>query len=186
MLIKRNFLLFALAMLLSGCATQQSKLSSIQELERWRATGKLGIRNFDSAKSVNFSWENTSEFEFKIRLYGALGLGTAELKQSNGYIELSNKDGVRQAPTAEELLMSELGWQIPVSGLKHWIKGSAAPSTIEAQERYPDGNLKTLQQEGWEIRFKKYQQMGNLQLPQKIIASRDSLKLTLVVKTWKF
>lgn len=183
--IQRHILLVAIAILFSGCASQPKHAAPIEQLESWQATGKLGFKNGDFAKSVSFQWKNASASEFDIRLYGALGIGTTRLSQTGGIIKLSNKNGVRQASSAEELLASELGWQIPVSDLTYWIKGHASPAAIEQQTFYPNGNIEHLYQQGWHLHFKQYHKVGKLDLPKKMIAERGPIRLTFIVKTWK-
>jgi outer membrane biogenesis lipoprotein LolB len=44
--------------------------------------------------------------------------------------------------------------------------------------------LALLQQDGWSIRFTKYQKVGNQQLPAKIIIARDDLRFLLIIYKW--
>lgn len=180
-----------LALFLSACvsptAAPPPHIASATALHSWEAEGKLGVRSANTAKAVNFHWQHSPE-QLDIRLHGALGLGSVYLKRdANGIFTLKSKDGTEQADSAEDLLYATLGWSIPVTALEYWIKGLPSPAAPVTSQTYDSqGNLTQLQQQGWKLLYSKHTHFGSLSLPQKIIASRDGLRLTIAINTWRF
>lgn len=102
-------------------------------------------------------------------------------------ITLTTSDGIVTADTPEALLQGTLGWSIPVSDLEYWIRGHTSPhAPVDASEVNGNQLLSSLNQQGWTIRYSSYHTFTDFSLPRKIIASRDGLKLTLVIKRWQF
>lgn len=194
MLIRRYSLFLLLALLLSACASQKPAVptsswewhrDNLQQLQHWQAEGKLGLKLEQSRHKAYFDWQQSQD-NFVIRLSGPLGQGTSWLRQQNGLTTLESSDGQRrQANSAEALMQNSFGWQVPVSQLRHWIKGIPAPTQLaESINRNELGLLANLQQLGWQLSFSRYGQHGNWQLPGKIIAVREGIRLTIIVKRW--
>lgn len=147
--------------------------------------GKIGIKLGGKAKSANIEWRNHRK-GYAIQIHGAFGLGSAELKKSGRKVTLKTKSTNVSAYSHEQLLEQHLGWSMPVSDLKHWIKGLPAPtSTPEEMTLNEQGLLTELTQSGWEIRFDRYQKQQGYTLPGKIIATHERLKITLIAKSWQ-
>jgi outer membrane lipoprotein LolB len=47
------------------------------------------------------------------------------------------------------------------------------------------GRLQTLQQDGWEIAYGRYRDVGERQLPDKLKLSRDQLQVKVIVDAWQ-
>lgn len=181
--------LLVITAFLAGCASapQKSGLKRSKEgLTHWQAKGKLGIIANGKSKSVSFNWQNSGNF-FDIRFHGALGIGSAQLKQDRDGVSLTTSKDEYHAKSAEALMQDTLGWYAPVSELRHWIKGIGSPqSPVEQNSVAPDGRLLSLEQQGWLIEYQKYHENLSIRLPKKIIVSRDKLKLTIIIKDWRF
>ncbi len=161
--------------------------SSADEIERWQAQGKLGIRLPNESKAVNFLWQQDGS-NFKIQLHGTLGLGNISLEQKKDQATLLSADGKRTAPSAETLIEQALGTAIPVESLKHWMKGVATPSdAYKAQPEFnEDGSLKSLRQENWLVEYRTYHPADPIALPRKVIVSHLDTRITLVIKDWQY
>ncbi len=181
------WLAFSLSACVSPPGVPPQHITSAQQLLKWEAQGKLGVRTPSTAKAVNFQWQHSPK-QLEIKLHGALGLGSARLSRAqNGNFTLQTKDGTEQAESAESLLYATLGWSLPVAALEYWVKGVPTPeATIESQTFDNEGKLTHLQQQGWKLHYPKYGEYGSLSLPKKIIASRDELRLTIVIHAWRF
>jgi outer membrane lipoprotein LolB len=91
-----------------------------------------------------------------------------------------------RAPTAAELTEWLFGWPMPVAQMVEWVKGVPAPEPRRRLHNFNlTGQLDTLQQAGWQLRFDNYQQVGELVLPGRIRGSRDDVSFTLVVRQWQ-
>lgn len=183
-----------ITLLFSGCASQKPAVltswdwhqDQLSKLRHWEAEGKLGLKLNGKSHSAYFDWQQSKD-NFAIRLSGPLGQGTTWLRQESGITSLENSDGSRQqAHSAESLMETQFGWQVPVSQLRYWIKGIPAPEIDpEMATQNELGLLTKLQQLGWELTFSRYAQHGDWQLPGKITASREGIRLTIVVKRWR-
>ena len=133
----------------------------------------------------NFEWQNQGG-NYAIRFYGPLGLGAVTLTKEGKLVTFeSAKDGTHSAATAEELMQKLAGWQVPISQLQHWIKGIPAPGAIEASQKDANGQLIQLKQLGWTIDYSAYSLVNGWTLPGKLIATRDHVKVVMVMKNWQ-
>ncbi|MDE4976265.1 outer membrane lipoprotein LolB, partial [Francisella tularensis subsp. holarctica] len=66
---------------------------------------------------------------FSIKLYVPLGIGSIEIKGDTNSVSLENSKGQKlTAKDAKTLMLDQLGWYVPVEGLKYWIKAIAIPN----------------------------------------------------------
>lgn len=79
-----------------------------------------------------------------------------------------------------------IGWQVPVAGLQFWLRGLPAHKPQPTQlERDAEGALSHLQQQGWQVTYSRYELFDGWRLPSRILATRDDLRLTIVIKRWQ-
>lgn len=192
-MLHRLLSLVAAAALLAACTTtprhldvDQQLQSELRRIDNWQAQGKLGIRVNGEAQSANFDWQNHAN-AFDLRLSGPFGQGTTWLRRQGRTVTLESPDQpLQRARSAEELMQTQLGWQVPVSNLRYWIKGIAAPmQEVEQRVHNPDGTLAELRQQGWNITYSRYDMYNQWALPGKLVAERDDIKLTMIIKAWQ-
>ena len=159
--------------------------AKLNKLDNWTASGVIGIRYNGKADSANYVYSQDGD-DFSIKLYGPLGIGSIEIKGDGNKVTLiDNKGKETQADSAESLMMQQLGWYVPVEGLKSWIKGIPV-SDKDTNRQINDNNLvQILLEKGWEIDYSGYKMFdGEYPLPTKIKMTRDDLSLKIVVKSW--
>jgi outer membrane lipoprotein LolB len=182
-----------LLLLISGCARQP--LSPVENFERyqrrlaaiedWDLRGKMNLRVPGESDTVRVSWDNQGD-SYAIRLSGTLGMGATWIRgdRTNVRLEQSGEEPI-VAATPEELVFAQLGREIPISELRYWVRGLPAPfPRPEIMEFTPTGVLSRLEQSGWSLSYSDYRAVGPWNLPGKILASRDDLRLTLLVSEW--
>ncbi len=160
--------------------------AKLQKLDKWTATGVIGIRYNGKADSANYAYNQDGE-DFSIKLYGPLGIGSIQIKGNDKkVIFIDNKGKETQADNAKSLMVQQLGWYVPVDGLSYWIKGIPV-SDKDANRQIDDNNLtQILLEKGWEIDYKGYKMFdGEYPLPTKIKMTRDDLSLKIIVKSWQ-
>lgn len=190
--LHKVFWLGLLTLALAACTTTPRQVDAdaqrdaLLQLDKWQAEGKLGLRAKGEAHSAYFDWQNHSD-GFVLRLSGPLGQGTTWLRRDGSVVTLESPDQpMRQATSAEELMRYQLGWQVPVSNLRYWIKGVAAPNArVSHLTRNPDGTLAELHQQGWQISYSRYNVESGWALPGKLTAKRGDIALTIIVKDWR-
>jgi outer membrane lipoprotein LolB len=171
-------LLFGLALALSGCMTGPAKLPSMRlsEASQWRFEGKLGVKAAVNSGNLSISWAQLGD-AFDVHLYGPLGITVAEVSGDAGGATLSLPDRPPLLASSPEALVREaLGYTLPVSPMRYWVRGIPAPG--EAFDVTTDG----FRQFGWQVVIRQRDTLG----PIKIHMHRPEVSLLLVVKSWDY
>jgi outer membrane lipoprotein LolB len=129
------------------------------------------------------NWQQSRD-QYALRLSGPLGIGTVLIDGNDAGVEIRNKEGVFQASSPEQLLLEMTGWQIPISALRYWARGLAAPDLAVDRQTVQQGRLQSLSQGGWDIHYQDYTLVQGLWLPAKMLMSRPETRLTLLYKNW--
>ena len=192
----RHYCLLLLPVLLAGCASAPRPVtpidnwddyqSRLSQLQTWQLQGKLGVRLPKDASSVNVDWDQHADL-YAIRLSGPFGQGTTWIRGDRQQVSLEQAgQPPLSATTPEELIYDALGWELPIRDLYYWVRGIPAPrSPVAAQAKTAAGALSYLEQSGWQLSYSRYSAVGPWQLPGKIIALREPLKLTLIIRQWE-
>jgi outer membrane lipoprotein LolB len=161
----------------------QARLAAIHQ---WTAIGKLGIQSAQDSWSANLTWRQDRN-DYRLRLSGPLGQGLMELRGTAEAVELrTSEDEVYRARTAEELMQSHAGWQVPLSGLRYWILGRPAPDAVITNFVLdPGGRLAELQQLGWRISYARYVEFDGVALPTRLTLENARLRAKLAVRNWR-
>ena len=156
----------------------------INQMTRWVATGKIGIRTQNDSQSASLFWQQDQQ-AYEISLKGPLGQGGATISgdQYSATLEVPGEQPMA-AGSPEELLSLRLGWEIPVKDAQYWIKGIPAPGSKYDTVLY-ENRLARLTQQGWDIEYQNYIEADDTSLPGKLTLSREALKLTLIIRNWR-
>jgi outer membrane lipoprotein LolB len=177
---------------LIGCQTQTQLPEGIQphkslaEIEHWSAEGKIAVQFGDNRESASFQWIQNQN-SYAIFLHGPFGQGGTWLRKDKHGVTLENAKGTRKrAATAEALMQQELGWQVPVSNIQHWMRGFAATRPKPTQTLRDELNrLTELTQQGWQVHYQSFEQINDGWLPTKLTAKRGHVTLKIVIKDWQ-
>jgi len=166
------------------------------QLTQWRYSAKVGVVTPDSSDQANMVWlydESDVDSKNNIRLYGPLGIGAIRIEFDERGVQLSDKKGViHQGSNAEQLLRQIVGWSIPVDALQFWLFSLPQPEQTFKYQLDEQKQLKVLSQFGWRIEYSSYRDYipGHGQLARKVVATKQvtpqqSVKVTLIAKSWK-
>lgn len=160
-------LLFLVLLLLSSCATTASfQPVHPKASQHWRAQGKISMREDAKAETASLDWQQNAQ-QYRIRIFGPLGLGAVELNGNPQGVELIDSRGqLHQAASAEMLSKQILGYSLPVQDLVYWLKG-----------------VKTKHYYGWTVQYLSYHQDG---MPKLMTASRSHIYLRIFIDKWQF
>lgn len=185
--------------LLSACATLTAVKSASPELERqwathrqnlgqfrsWDISGRLGIQAADEGWHVSFRWQQGDAELYHITLSGPLGQESAELQGTSQGVTLLLADGHSvTAMDPDELLLRQLGWRLPIKGLYYWVRGLPVPDAAEAHGLDGQGRLQWLEQSGWHISYRRYDDVSGQDFPTKIFLDSSQVKVRLVIDEW--
>jgi outer membrane lipoprotein LolB len=196
----KHIILLVLATVLAGCAelqlltpAQQTDTgawelhqAALASLQRWSITGRIAIQTEQEGWNATLHWDQDNE-NYTLRLISPLGQGTYQLHGNDHLVSLLTAENkIYQADNPEILLQQNLGWSVPVGGLKHWIKGIPEPGVnVENIFVDGDGRMTDLQQSGWRISIIRYADFDGTQLPSKLFMQNNRLKLRIVIQDWK-
>lgn len=168
-------------------AARQTHADELSRLQSWSLLGTLAVRpaSGDAAR-VTMQWRQSPD-SYIVRFMGPLGVGLFEVEGSATGVEARFPDGRRtSAASPEALLEREIGWSVPLQGLRYWIVGvpvpDGAPSKVELDDR---GRLARLEQAGWTVIYERYGALDGLPLPERIRFSNASVDATVIVRRWK-
>jgi outer membrane lipoprotein LolB len=163
-------------------ATHRQDLDRIQS---WVISGRLGIQTEDEGWHVSFRWQQGDAELYHINLSGPLGQESAELQGTTRGVTLLLADGHSvSAKDPDELLQRELGWSLPVKGLYYWVRGLPVPGAAETHGLDGQGRLQWLQQSGWHIAYRRYNDFSGNTFPTKIFLDNPRVKVRMVITDW--
>lgn len=210
--LNRVLPIIAILLLWTGCseapkkvATNQeptstawvSRKTKLQRLDQWEISGRLSIVSQPQDQpaeniQASFHWQQQPAYS-TLYMVGPVGQGAVRIEEHAGSgVILTDQKGERhEAYDASELLQMYTGWQIPVEGLRYWIRGIPIPNLPAEDQRFnQEGQLENLTQDGWEIRFLDYrlEPPTGTMLPYKLFCSYPelSVKLKLLVDKSSF
>ncbi|MGM8930715.1 lipoprotein insertase outer membrane protein LolB [Salinicola halophyticus] len=182
---------------LAGCAGQapapdvprqpddwQRQQDDLVALDTWQVAGKVGLRTAEDSRSANLDWSQAPD-HYRMLISGPFGAGRSVLEGKQGRVSLTTGDGRFEASSPEALMQQQLGWSLPISSLDYWVRGLPAPHRAHAQTQDELGFPRTLQQDGWNIRYRDWTYAGSLWLPSRLVMTYDDIRATLVVNQWQ-
>ncbi|GAA6132818.1 lipoprotein insertase outer membrane protein LolB [Halopseudomonas sabulinigri] len=157
----------------------------VEPIRSWELQGKLGVRAPGESGSGTLFWLQRNDY-YDIRLSGPLGRGATRIQGDDQQttLEVAGRQPV-SAASAEALLEQQIGWRLPVEHLLWWVRGLPAPDAASRLQLDTHSRLARLSQSGWTVEYSRYQQVGDVELPQRLQISGHDLLLTLVVTDWK-
>lgn len=195
----RPLLLLLLTALLSACSglhqretlefggdasAWQAHRAAVEPIRSWTLQGKIGVRSPAESGSGTLTWLQEQD-SYDIRISGPLGRGATRLQgDSQGVVLDMAGQPTMQARSAEALLEQQTGWRLPVEHLLWWVRGLPAPDSPSRLQLDPQSRLARLGQAGWTVEYSRYQDVGGLQLPQRLQLSANDIRLTLVITQW--
>lgn len=190
-----NWGLLPLLAILTSCATPPTSSLAAQniwaarqptllKLNHWQAVGRIGVVNAQDGWHANFQWDQQGS-AYRIDLIGPLGQGRVAVQGDAEKVSIQTQDGQNwTASDADALLEQSLGIQLPVNGLRYWVRGLPEPGASPVVETDAEGRLLHLEQNGWIIEYPAYAPTTALDLPARIVARRADLSVKLVIEQW--
>lgn len=163
----------------------QQRAAELQQLDQWSFRGRTLIQQGKEGWNAGVSWQQNKD-NFKIRLSGPFAQGAVELTGDSQQVEMVTSEGDRYtAETPEQLLEEVLGWRLPVSALRDWVRGLPfQDESVTLREVDNDGKLVALNQAGWQVEFLRYVPFAGQEIPDKVFIKRDDLSVRLVISGW--
>lgn len=165
----------------SGLATREP--ARLPAADAWTLEGRIALRLEEEGWHASVVWQQRPG-SYRLRLQGPLGQGALELTGSAAGVILERADGrISQARDPDILLYQETGWQLPVSGLRYWVRGRPVPDIGARSRRDDQGRLVELHQAGWDIRYTDFFATGAL--PRRIELVNGEVRVKLIIDQWQ-
>jgi outer membrane lipoprotein LolB len=160
---------------------------SMSALERWHINAKIGYRTATDGGIAWLDWRKNGA-NFKILVHGPVGAGVVELSGDNNFVTLRRPEASDMTAQSIEALSNYLlGWQLPVDEISYWLRGIPAPQLQTGDTEFnQQGLLENFRQSGWQITLSRYRSSPVGLLPGKLVASKNDLSFTLLVKVQDF
>ncbi len=192
---------FAILALLSACAKTprpepladaqigpawRIHTAQVEAMRTWNLNGRLAVKTPDDGWTATLQWAQDLD-KYQIRVSAPLGQGTVELQGGPEQVTLrAPGDRIATARDPASLMQANLGWSLPLSGLRYWLRGVPEPGRhIDALRLDTRGRMAELQQAGWHVVIDDYVSSGGIDLPARFALSAPRLQVHLVAHEWR-
>ena len=177
-----------LVLLLGACAQLPTRTTGGWQPPDWTAwslRGRVAVHAGEQGWHAGLNWRQAGD-TYHLELIGPLGQGAVRMYGDTAGVTLERADGARDwAADADDLLVRNTGWTLPVGGLRYWVQGRAVPTRPAQWERSADGRPLRLRQDGWDIRYSAYhEQSGRAPLPKRIDLEHAGIRARLLIDAW--
>ena len=167
-------------------AVWQFRRQQLLEKKQWRVFGKLAVRAEGRAWTTTFQWRQMGD-DYLLRLSGPFGGGLQVASRSQRVEVKTADDRTFYTDDPEQVLFEQVGWRVPISGLRYWILGRVEPNK-SAKEVYIDvaGRLSRFKQSDWFVRYVEYQDVDEFAMPRKASLESGQVKASVLLTRWEF
>lgn len=164
-------------------ASRQQQLSGHTH---WKLSGRIAAHNDTDAWNASILWRQ-GEDDYDVNIIAPLNSDSLRLYGNSAGVTMKLSNGnIRTADTAEQLLNHQLGWQLPVEGMRYWVLGLPQPANGDSRPQLDlHGRLVVLKQAGWKITYDSYLRVGDSDLPRKIYLSHPRMELKIIIDRWE-
>ena len=189
-----KFFLLALGIILSKCSTTTIDLSNhnwqgqrvlLEKTSDWQLRGRVNVRYQNESYTPRIQWQQQGD-NYRIRLWGTFNAGNTVIIGEPKLVTMEHDGDSITAHTPEELVLDNLGYELPISYLEFWVRSLPAPGSDAKLEFSVQKHLSTIKQDGWEIAYLDMRQFDGVILPRRveITGPRDDMRLRFVGLSW--
>lgn len=157
----------------------------LQQLDSWQLRGRVNVRYDEESHTPRIQWQQQQQ-DYNIRLWGTFNAGNTTIDGSPGFVTMETDGNVLTASSPEDLILEQLGYELPVSYLEYWIKGLPAPTSSAELSFNALNQLSRMYQDGWTISYTDLRQYGAITLPRRVEVTRprNDIRLRFVGLVW--
>jgi len=145
----------------------------------------VNVRYDNESQTPRIQWQHSNR-AYRIRLWGTFNAGNTLIQGEPGRVSLDQGDKHFSANSPEELILQQLGYELPISYLEFWIKGLPVPDRPAALLFNDLNQLTSFEQADWTITLSDLRDYGGLTLPRRvdIMRSENDARLRFVGLSW--
>jgi outer membrane lipoprotein LolB len=164
-------------------ARWQQRSAQLQQVDRFLMQARGSYGRLIPTKA-DLRWQQNADGSFELRIAGPFGIGATTISGTERQVQVRTRSGTYQSADPEQWIADKMGWTLPLAGLRHWVLGLPSPHSESRLDLNLEGQVTTLQQDGWTLVYSEYQRSGGYELPRKFEVSNDAVKLKVVVDSW--
>ena len=196
-----KILIGAMPILLSACSSLGSKPPQAQiqtnsarvHTDALQLSGRITVRYMQNEKEQiitgGFEWQHDGA-NVRVNLISPLGQTLARIEKTPLGASLQRSDyPIQTASELDGLLQTNLGWSLPVTGMRDWMQGfvTAANGSLQA---VPAQNNALAEADGWQLRYVVWNYDDAPPHPKRIDLRRDTaefgeINIKILIDQWK-
>jgi outer membrane lipoprotein LolB len=158
--------------------------AALQARDRFDLKGRIAVAVADQGFSAGLRWEQRGK-RSELALDGPLGVGGVHITADGNSLKVQNARGEQlDNEAAKQAVEQSLGFEPPISSLRYWVLGVPDPATPAEEVLDDSKRLATLKQDGWQIDYTAYTNVGGQSLPSKATLTREGVRVRLSVNEW--
>lgn len=154
-------------------------------LEHWDTAGRVAVRADAESFTAGLRWDQDGG-RYRILLSGPLGQGGARLEGAPGEVVLTTARGETfRAARPDDLLYQQLGWRMPLGGLRYWLVGISDPSAPLSRLELDGSGLPTrLDQGDWVVEFEGWGTFEGEPMPTRMRVHNARVDAKVALQSW--
>jgi outer membrane lipoprotein LolB len=182
-----------LVIYLAGCATVPVGAGKgafppgpgIDNYPVWQFRGRVSLMQGEQGWHASLNWSEASG-HYRLNLAGPMGQAALQLDGDGDGVRLRTASGEELvAGDADALVESATGWQLPVAGIRYWVRGVPAPAAEAQVFTDANGRPARLLQSGWDIRYSRFQNLEGRDWPTRMQLAAGDISVRLVIDEWR-
>lgn len=168
----------------------RTRAKQLYQLKNYRIFGAFGINTRGKERIISYNWYIGGTNVYTLKLTTPGDFYQAVLRDFHGKITYW-RDPVHfvRVRSLKDFMQAELGWYIPLNEFYYWLRSVPAPANLSktrAVMQYDTfGHVTMLEQDGWQLQFKRFIQYGRYDLPTMInVVSPHGDKVRIAIKDW--
>ena len=159
--------------------------AQLQVLDKWEFRGRVNVRYGNESHTPTINWLQ-QEQDYQVDLWGTFNSGRTVIVGRPGYVTLEQSGKIFNANSPDEMILQQLGYELPVSLLSYWIKGLPDPNSDSKLQFNELNQLVAFYQAGWSIDYDRYRQYDSYTMPSTVVLTRtqDDISLRFVRLSW--
>jgi outer membrane lipoprotein LolB len=196
--VRRALVSAVLIVLLSACVTVRppqplltgaEARATLEAITRFRLEGRVAVSTGVDGFNASLNWTQDDR-RTAVQLSGPLGAGAMRVSHDGVTLRIASSKGESlEGEAAVAVLEQRLGFTPPLVSLRYWLLALPDPASAALEQRDDNGQLTSLEQAGWLIEYEEYRAQrssaGGVMLPRRLRATRENLRLRVVVDNWR-
>lgn len=158
---------------LPGCASFNKKTTFVsadpEQLDEWQVEGAISLEGDSGTHGAYFRYTNIDgDYELTLHSEDPVGKPQVVVKRVGDATDEAFSEGSDDS----KQVLSQMKDSFDLSYLDYWLRGLPATENADLSQDEA-GNLRSIQEQGWEVRFDDYMEIGRYALPEKMVLTRE-------------